>query len=266
MYTEEVTLIEIVQPKRTPTISEKASQDGGRSEKGFDLTPMLNVLGARTFTTPDTVANKESDEEEEVSVKREHAYETVTKILEQPAAVEASRSRTLVVRDLPDNSDYTLVQSLIQGAVILKMEFNEEEQYARIKLPSTDDCQRVIEAHGSGKAIKYKGKTHKICFELSTEPDEQDDILDAYLECGATRAVAVEDIDLDVTMRALFQLGQGPTKSRVVEAINDSFGGGARNVVFRFISIYDAVGFRSSLRPIEGWRDKKAEFARDPCA
>lgn len=259
------------QPEREVLKGEKASsssQDDTRSEKRFDLTPMLNVLGARVTKSPDTVASQDS-EEGGLTAKVESVEEILDRATVVPTEKKqeaANTSRTLILKGLPESSEYSLVQSLIAGAVILKMELDAEEQCAHVKLTSPDECRRLLEACSNGKVIKHKGKTYTIHFELSSEPDQQDDVLDAYLECGATRVVMVEGIDLDLTMRALFELAQGSTKSRVVEAINDSFGGGARNVVFRFISVYDAVGFRSSLIRHDGWKDKKFEFVQDPCA
>lgn len=227
---------------------------------------MLNVLDARVIKALETSSQKMDND---LIIKTEAEEISTWGKIEHPAKQESiapTSSRTLILNNLPENSDYSLVQSLIEGAMVLSMKLNREERCARVKLVSSEDCQRLIESCDDGKEVKHKGKLHTIFIERSLETDERDDVLDAYLDCGATRAVAVEGIDLDLTMRALFQLASGSSSSREVEGINDSFNAGVRKVVFRFTSVHDAVSFRTSLRRDVDWKDKKVEFTEDPCA
>lgn len=238
------------------------SQDGGRCDKGFDLTPMLNVLTARTGKKPATVKLEEIERTTNGDRVQENQH-PATQYPEENCTADANNSRTLVLKNLPRNSDYTLIQSLIHDAMILKMGMDEEEQRAYVKLASHHVCRQLVESCGGSKDIRHKGKAYTIQLEVSSKSDEQDDVLDAYLRCGATRSVKVEDIDMDVSMQELLRLGQGADRSRVTETIKDSLRGGVRDVVFRFISIHDAVNFRSSLERIDGWKCNEAKFVKD---
>lgn len=232
------------------------------AEMAREMEHVLKVLNARVDKTSLTSADQEVDNVPTYMVEEE-ASPVMTVVGAPPKNVNIA-SRTLMLKNLPNNSDYTLVQSVIHGATILSMNLMQDKNCAQILLTDSDDCQKFVETCKNGVEIKHNGIKHTVFIEVLPEVDEIDSRLDAYLECGATRVIQAEDVDVDLTMRNLHHLASGSTPSREVEAINDSFSGGIRRVTFRFTSIQDAVAFRKSLRSDTEWKNKM-EFVKDPC-
>ena len=262
----------------------------------MDLTPVLKALGARLNARPtikttnmsqarDTTAKRESGHivstppyeqaakdssilaipQEQPSMKRTSSLTaTPTKEVE---VLERSRSeaRTVVFENLPDHADHTTVQSLVYGAVIERIELLSGKNTAKVKLTNVENCQRYIDSCRAGIKVKGNRGQQTVLVDKSAKPDTVDDRLQAYLDCGATRVVKIEDADEEMTMKALYRFAEGPSKIREVESIVDSCRGGIRNIVFRFTGIYDAVAFRSVLLRDQHWRTKKPYFTEDPC-
>ncbi|KAK5945769.1 hypothetical protein PMZ80_002977 [Knufia obscura] len=273
-----------------------------RSEGGMDLTPVLKALGARpTISTSVTTTASEvsamdiepaqanpsraaRDEVLPVPADRQAAEGGATPTMraqdldlkaksnltanpteEEDIEKTQTESRTIVLKNLPDDSDHTFVQSLIYGAVVESMILCPENHTAMVKVTNVEDCQGYIDSCPSGIKVKHNRAAHTVLVEKSKEPDYVDDKLQAYLDCGATRVVKVEDADEEMTMKALYKFAEGPSQSREVESIMDACRRGIRNIVFRFSGIHDAVAFRSALLRDRSWRSKNPHFAEDPC-
>lgn len=152
----------------------------------------------------------------------------------------------------------------------------EAKEYARMPLaepipPTTIDRQpkATEEVAGTGTfdmtpMLNVLGARTMKASGVPPAANEQvvDPLLELLVQCGVTRAVRVEGVDLDVNMRTLQEMGCGGPPARELEGISDNFSGGVRNVVFRFAGIQDAVAFRSSVLRDERWKTK-VEFVKD---
>lgn len=283
-------------------LSKDQTADTNSDEGGMDLTPVLKALGARstastsiTTTIPEPskvttehaqAATAEAADEDmpqpsvddlsangkmtpavpaaELDGKKTHNA-PVEPTVKETLEVADPKSRTAVLKNLPDDSDYTFVQCLVYGAAIESMKLYPGTGTARVMLTDVEGCQRYIDSCSTGIKIKVNRVQHVVLVERSPEPDTIDDRLQAYLDCGATRVVKVEDADEDMTTKGLYRFAQGPTQSREVESIMDSCRRGIRNIVFRFSGITDAVAFRSALLRDRSWRSKNPHFTEDPC-
>jgi len=281
---------------------EDQTADTNSDEGGMDLTPVLKALGARstastsiTTTIPEpskvttehaqAAAAEAADEDmlpssvddlsangkmtpavpaAELDGKKIHDA-PVEPTVKETLEVADPKSRTAVLKNLPDDSDYTFVQCLVYGAAIESMKLYPGTGTARVMLTDVEDCQRYIDSCSTGIKIKVNRVQHVVLVERSPEPDTINDRLQAYLDCGATRVVKVEDADEDMTTKGLYRFAQGSTQSREVESIMDSCRRGIRNIVFRFSGITDAVAFRRALLRDRSWRSKNPHFAEDPC-
>lgn len=181
----------------------------------------------------------------------------------QQAVPGARTTCTITISNLPDESDYTLVQSLVRGVPIASMRIIKGQHCAHVKLTDVKACRQFLESHRNGIEFEHHGVVHTASVGLSSGEDTRDDVLQAYLECGATRAVQVHGIDTSLNMEDLLKLSSGLAKSRQVESIEDLFRGNIRRVTFRFTGVKDAVAFRADLGSHIGWVDKKAEFVKD---
>lgn len=177
----------------------------------------------------------------------------------------STNSRALILKSLPIESDFNLVQSMIHGGAIESMEVNSDQRRAIVKFINSTDCENYIASYPSGIKVKQNGKLYMVHAELSAEPDDRDNVTQAYIDCGATRVVKVDGAKESMTMAALYELAEGSSISRAVEAIVDSYRRGTRSIMFRFANIKDAVSFRVLLSNDRQWKDKVVQFVNDPC-
>lgn len=282
--------------------SEDQTADANSDEGGMDLTLVLKALGARptastsiqtTISEPSTVNIEHSQATPAQAVnedmlpapaggsgakgeaaaavpaagldRKTASNQPVESTKQEALEVVQSESRTVVLRNLPGDSDYTFVQSLVYGAAIESMKLYPETHTATVTLTDVEDCRRYIDSCSSGIKVKINRVQHTVLAEKSPELDTSDNRRQAYLDCGATRVVKVEDTDEDMTTKALYRFAEGPSQSREVESIIDSCRRGIRNILFRFSGIPDAVAFRSALLRDRSWRSRNPHFAEDPC-
>ena len=115
--------------------------------------------------------------------------------------------------------------------------------------------------------------------EKSKEVDVIGGMLQAYLECGATRCVRAVGADEEWGMKALKSLAEG--KGRNIETIIDTYRNKVsllhiqspsdfdisqvRTIVFRFTSIAAAVEFKKMLIRNEDWEGCNIQFMDDQC-
>lgn len=177
-----------------------------------------------------------------------------------------SEYRTIVIRNLPEAADYTIVQSLVYGGQIESMHLDRQKRAAQITFTSASDCDRYTKAIPDGSiTFKLQKKNHTASVELSKKPDQYDSRLQAFVDCGASRVIKAENILEDMSMRELEEKARGPSSIREVEAIYASYRGGCHTVIFRFTNILDAVSFKGVLSRIPELK-KGLQFGEDPCA
>ena len=272
------------------------------SEGGMNLTPVLKALGARSSASNPTVATsadlaaadtKTTQASTSLAAKEDtvrasaddlqsrsgkppvesaEEFEAQTignvsfKSLEgEDLETKEDKSRTVVLKNLPDDCDYTLVQSVVYGAAIESMKLDSKSNTAAVKVTTHGDCQLYVDSSSAGLRIKHNRVQHTVLVERSPDQDITDNTLQAYLDCGATRVVKTEDVDEEMKIKAIYDFANGPSQSRQVEMILDSCRRGLRNIVFRFSGIRDAVAFRSVLLKDRNWKGTNPQFAADPC-
>lgn len=174
--------------------------------------------------------------------------------------------RTVVLRNLPESADYTVVQSLIYGGQIQTMVLNRQKRAAYVTFTSAADCKGFIDSCSDNQVIfKLQRKTYTADIQLSKKTDPYDARLQTMLDCGATRVVVAENVLDEMPMRELEQRARGPSFVREIEVIYASYRGGQHTVIIRFTNIQDAISFKAMLSKVA---ELKAglRFGEDPCA
>lgn len=298
---EDTSVENVPQTSGADVPSEDETADA-RSEGAMDLRPVLKVLEARSIVS--TNIGAASSEVSTIGIGRVRATPKATaedNILAAPSYKSAARSnappvgstedadkrstsnmkakpvekevldrtatksRTIVLKNLPNDSDYTLMQSLVYGVAITSMKLNQEKNTARVKVTSAEGCQKYVDSCSGSIMVQHNRAIQTVVVQVSEESETFEEKLQAYLDCGATRVVKVEDADERITIKALYRFAEGAPTSREVESVVDSCRRGIRNIVFRFTGIHDAVAFRSDLLRDRGWKSKNPHFSEDPC-
>jgi len=94
---------------------------------------------------------------------------------------------------------------------------------AYVTFTTADACKSYFEKYPNGIDFKHQGKRHTAFVGIGKEVDVVSSMLQAYLECGASRVVRAIGADEDWGMRALYVLAEGKHKNRKVESIVDSY-------------------------------------------
>jgi hypothetical protein len=131
-----------------------------------------------------------------------------------------SRVRKVILTGLPAGSDLTMVQSLISGGVIDNYNISPAGSTAYVTFTSGDACDKFHDKYPNGITFKHRGKAHTVFVDKSKDVDVVSDMLQGYLDCGASRCVRAVGADEDWGMGALYKLAYG--KSRKVEAVIDT--------------------------------------------
>ncbi|PIG85193.1 hypothetical protein AARAC_007358 [Aspergillus arachidicola] len=175
----------------------------------------------------------------------------------------AARVRRVIIRGLPSTwKTPAMVLSLIHGGTIESISVGPSGT-AQVLFCDPEACKAFYDKYPNGIDLDKERKV-TVFVEMGKEVDVVSSQLSFSLSTGATRAVRAVGVDLDVTMRQLFDLAAG--NHRKVEKILDNYvPGEARNVVFRFCSIDDAVRFRAVLVRNESWEQCNIQYAADPC-
>ncbi|KAF7593989.1 hypothetical protein BBP40_010386 [Aspergillus hancockii] len=225
------------------------------------LTKVAEESTASKFTSTDNFAtiSRVSVEEEQ---DREHlatfkAWGT-PEVRDKPAA----RVRKILIKGLPYSwATPAKVLSLIHGGTIESV-FVAPSGTAHILFCEHEACQAFYDKYPNGIDLDTGKVT--VFVEIGKEVDVIGSQLSFSLSTGATRAVRAVGVDLDVNMRQLSEIATG--SHRKVEKILDAYvPGDARNVIFRFCAIDDAVRFRSMLVRNEQWEHCNIQYAADPC-
>ncbi|EAW13836.1 uncharacterized protein ACLA_068640 [Aspergillus clavatus NRRL 1] len=171
--------------------------------------------------------------------------------------------RRVIIKGLPASwATPAKVLSLIHGGMIESISISSSGN-AHILFCDHEACQAFYDKYPNGIDLdKEKRKT--VFVEMGTEVDVISSQLSFNLSIGSTRVVRAIGVDMSITMAQLLKLATN--NNRKVEKILDScVPGDARNVVFRFCTIDDAVKFRAAIIRDADWEHCNIQHAADPC-
>jgi hypothetical protein len=186
--------------------------------------------------------------------------------------------RKIIIKGLPSFwATPAKVLSLIHGGAIESVSVTPSGT-AHILFCEHGACQAFYDTYPNGIDLDRERKI-TVFVEMGKEVDVISSQLSFSLSTGATRAVRAVGVDLDVTMRQLS--GMATDSHRKVEKIIDTYVPGdvrsqlvtvsswilttqARNVIFRFCTIEDAVRFRAMLVRNEEWEQCNVQYTTDP--
>jgi hypothetical protein len=294
-------------PRRDDAHQPSAAGERGSGTEPFPVLEELDVLSSTagsnnkvtqsTVDTPETVRTATSNPAMTVTAAsedgkgggatekedREHMTHFKSWGTPTPRDRAAARVRTIILRNLPADSDLTLVQSLIYGGAIDTFHLSLSKINAYVTFVSADACDKFYNTHPNGIVFKNPKtrRNHVVYVEKGDNVDVVSSILQAYLDCQASRLVRATGADEDWGMRALYKLAE--SKNRKVENIVDTYrdkvglhrsllidlktdqgASQVRTIIFRFTNIADAVTFRHQLTRDEDWDMCNIQFMDDP--
>lgn len=181
-----------------------------------------------------------------------------------PRTGPTARVRKILLSNLPVESDLTLVQSLVYGGAIETFNLTTSKTSAFVVFVSADVCDAFFKAHPNGIVFRNPKtrRNHTVYVTKGQDVDVVSGVLQAYLDCQASRVVRATGADEDWGMRALYKLAE--SRNRRVETIHDTYRDKVRTIVFRFTNIADAVTFRGQLLHDEDWEMCNVQFMLDP--
>ncbi len=140
-----------------------------------------------------------------------------------PRSRPTARVRKIILSNLPANSDLTLVQSLVYGGVIDTFSLGPSKTSAYVTFVSADACDAYSNAHPNGLVFRNpkNRRNHIVYVDKGQDVDVVSGVLQAYLDCEASRVVRATGADEDWGMRALYKLAE--SKNRKVETIVDTY-------------------------------------------
>ena len=141
--------------------------------------------------------------------------------------------RTIILTGLPRTANNTFVQSLIHGGSIEMMKLSSPKDQtdsvnAYVTFTSGDSCSRFYDKYPNGIDVRYRGKRHTVFVNKGENVDVISGMMQAYLDCGASRVVRVTGADDDWGIVALNKLAEGKNHARIVEAVSDQYSNGVR--------------------------------------
>ncbi|GAB1195252.1 hypothetical protein APSETT444_004508 [Aspergillus pseudonomiae] len=264
-------------PAHTPAAEFQVKSDADFAGPGNDST-LTSFVGqpvplgvAEQSSTPEFVSADTLVTAFHTSVEREESREHQTtfeawgtpEIRDKPGSfLQAARVRRVIIRGLPSTwKTPAKVLCLIHGGTIESISVTPSGT-AQVLFCEHEACKAFYDKYPNGIDLD-KEKKITVFVEMGKEVDVVSSQLSFSLSTGATRVVRAVGVDLDVTMRQLSELATG--NHRKVEKILDSYvPGEARNVIFRFCSIDDAVRFRAVLVRNESWEQCNIQYAADP--
>lgn len=142
--------------------------------------------------------------------------------------ITGAQVRTVILKGLPDTSDFTLVQSLIHGGAIEAMRMipvNAETgtTSACVTLTSPEAFNKYYSKYPNGFELRYKGKKYNVLVDKQEHVNVMSSAMNAYLECGATRVLKVQGAEDDWGVVALHKMAIGKANGRQLEAITDTY-------------------------------------------
>lgn len=165
----------------------------------------------------DGEVDKDGDED------RENLKQFKTWGTPMPRSRPAARVRKIILNNLPADSDLTLVQSLVYGGAIETFSLAPNKTSAYVTFVRADACDAFFDAHPNGIVFKNPKtrRKHVVYVDKGQDIDVVSGILQAYLDCQASRVIRATGADEDWGMRALYKLAE--SKNRKVETIVDTY-------------------------------------------
>lgn len=141
----------------------------------------------------------------------------------KPRSRPAARVRKIILSNLPADSDLTLVQSLVYGGTVEAFNLMSSKASAYVIFVNADVCDAFFNAHPNGIVFKNPKtrRNHVVYVDKNPDVDVVSSVLQAYLDCQASRVVRATGADEDWGMRALYKLAE--SKNRKVEKIVDTY-------------------------------------------
>lgn len=200
-----------------PELTDKVTQSTMASPetvKAASISPTMIIKA------PSEDGKVDSDVEEE---EREHLQHFKSWGAPVPRHGPTARVRKVILSNLPADSDLTLVQSLVYGGAIDTFHLSPSKNSAFVTFVTADACDAFFDAHPNGLVFKNPKtcRNHIVYIDKGQEVDVVSGILQAYLDCQASRVVRVTGADEDWGMRALYKLAE--SQSRKVETIVDKY-------------------------------------------
>jgi hypothetical protein len=154
---------------------------------------------------------------------REHLKHFNSWGMPEPRNRPAARPRKIILHNLPADSDLTLAQSLIYGGAIETFNLSPTKTSAYVTFVSADACDAFFNSHPNGLVFKNPKtrRNHVVYVDRGLDADVVSSVLQAYLECQASRLVRATGAEEDWGMGALYKLAEA--KNRKVETIIDTY-------------------------------------------
>ncbi|PWY69221.1 hypothetical protein BO94DRAFT_527430 [Aspergillus sclerotioniger CBS 115572] len=205
--------------------------------------------------TPDQINDEQEDRTDLTTFKSWG----VPVVRDKPAA----KVRRIIINGLPTTwCSPAKVLSLVHGGIIESISISDHGT-AHILFCDHEACQAFYDKYPNGIDLGRE-RRHTVFVEMGKDVDVVSTKLSFNLSVGSTRAVRAVGVDMKITMEQLVKIAS--VNGRKVEKILDSYvPGDARNVVFRFCNIEDAVRFRSALVRDADWEHCNVQYATDPC-
>lgn len=167
---------------------------------------------------------------------------------------------------LPRDATFTLVQSLVFGGTLQEIRLSPEKTTAYVTYIDPDKCEKFYDTHPNGITFaSADGKKNFCGVDRVNTAEPTSGVIQAQVQCGATRAITAIGVEEDWQIRALRKIGED--KGGILVGLNDSIREDERRVVtWCFTKIVDAVRFRYYLQKDDEFEVCKVEFASDPCA
>ena len=141
----------------------------------------------------------------------------------EPRSRPTARVRKIILSNLPADSDLTLVQSLVHGGAIESFNLTPNKTSAYVIFVNPDACDAFFNRYPNGIVFKNPRtrRSHVVYVGKGQDVDVMSSVLQAYLDCQASRVVRATGADEDWGMRALYKLAE--SKNRRVETIVDTY-------------------------------------------
>jgi hypothetical protein len=200
----------------SPELTDKVTQSTIDTPKSIKATPNNPKM---MFTAP----SDDATENDVGGEGREHLQRFKFWGAPAPRSRPAARIRKVILSNLPAESDLTLVQSLVYGGAIETFNLMTGKTSAYVTFVNADACDAFYNAHPNGIVFRNPKtrRNHVVYVDKGQDVDVVSGVLQAYLDCQATRVVRATGADEDWGMRALYKLAE--SKNRMVETIVDTY-------------------------------------------
>ena len=182
------------------------------------------------------------------------------------SSLDPSLIRSVFVKNLPETATLTLVCSLVTGyGKIASMDLDLSNAKARVTFVNPAAARQLVTSNLDGIKFTFHGTPYIVTFSLDSASEPIGIVLQAQLDCGATRCVRAirvnSEMDVRVITRAAEHHGGGDAEYISYEAM----GKGGCVVIWRWGSIDQAVKFKKGLEMDGKFGRSTVFFSPDPC-